>query len=82
MLVTVLGQIQSMSGGLVISVIKEFDPDSEVWCLKFPGRGEVTTFPFCHITILFLFFLCYRFNFQCMFLEAIMVQSPSLSGKR
>lgn len=35
------------------SVIKEFDPDSEVWCLKFPGRGEVTALPFCHRLLFF-----------------------------
>lgn len=34
------------------------------------------------VTILFIFFLCYRFSSQCMFLVATMARSPSLSGKR
>lgn len=68
---------------LVVCVLTQFDPRSKVWCLKSPGRGEVSAFPFLpQDTILFLFFLYYRSNSQCMFLAATMVPSPSQSGKR
>lgn len=80
---TVMSHTQALRGALVVCMIKEFDPGSKVRCLKSPGRGEVSTFPFLsQDAILFLLFLYFRSNSQCMFLAATTVPSPSLWGKR
>lgn len=47
--------------GLMMCVIKKFDPRSKAWCLRSPGRGEISVFLFLSQDII-LFLLQIQFS--------------------